>query len=458
MTRMAGPARAHSAPTAPIKSAHRFPWTPLAVFLACGLLGFYAWLWLAEGEPVSAALVLGPLLVVLTIPLLIRANRTTLAFDLAGVMLLGLVMRFGFAYYRFDHAADALNYHAQGIRLGDAFRNLNFDVPAQAPVPGTGGLNMISGVVHAFVGNDFFATFMVMSWLNFLGCYLLYRAFVIALDDGDHYRYARLIFLWPSMAFWPSSLGKDAWMVFTIGLASYGAARVFRRLAGGYSLMVLGLLGASLVRPHLALLAVFAFVIALVIGRRHSTRTTVTPGFLAKLVGLGIIIVIASLLVSRTQELLEIEDFSGSSLRRVAIAVGVRTDTGKSAFDPPNPRSPTGFVEAAVTVLYRPFLSEARTTEQLGSAAEGMLLAIITVCSLKRLLTVPRRLRSHPYLMYALVYVLLWILAFGVIGNFGILTRQRTQMYPFFFVLLSLPATVASRPVTPAARKVRALR
>jgi hypothetical protein len=118
----------------------------------------------------------------------------------------------------------------------------------------------------------------------------------------------------------------------------------------------------------------------------------------------------------------------------------------------------TGFVEAAVTVLYRPFLSEARTTEQLGSAAEGMLLAIITVCSLKRLLTVPRRLRSQPYLMYALVYVLLWILAFGVIGNFGILTRQRTQMYPFFFVLLSLPATVASRPVTPAARKVRALR
>jgi hypothetical protein len=445
MTRTARPARPRSAPTAPVKSAHRFPWTPLAVFLTFGLLGFYAWLWLAEGESVSAALVLGPLLIVLTIPSLIRANRTTLAFDLAGVMLLGLVIRFGFAYYRFEHAADALTYHAHGIRLGDAYRNFNFDVSAQAPVPGTGGLNVISGVVHAFVGNDFFATFMVMTWLSFLGCYFLYRAFVTALGDGDHYRYARLLFLWPSMAFWPSSLGKDAWMIFTIGLTSYGAARVFRRLAGGYSLMVLGSLGASLVRPHLAVLAVLAFMIALVIGRRHSTRTTVTPGFLAKLAGLAIIIMIASVLVSRTQELLDIEDFSGSSLQRVATTVGLRTDTGNSAFDPPNPRSLTGFVEAAATVLYRPFLSEARTTEQLVAAVEGMLLAIVTVHSLKRLLTVPRRLRSQPYVMYALVYVLLWVLAFGVIGNFGILTRQRTQMYPFFFVLLSHSVAAASR-------------
>ena len=44
--------------------------------------------------------------------------------------------------------------------------------------------------------------------------------------------------------------------------------------------------------------------------------------------------------------------------------------------------------------------------------------------------------------MFALAYVLLWILAFGIIANFGILARQRTQMYPFYFVLLSVAAVV----------------
>ena len=44
---------------------------------------------------------------------------------------------------------------------------------------------------------------------------------------GDSYlqfMYARLLLLWPSMCFWPSSLGKDSWMLFTIGIAAYVVA------------------------------------------------------------------------------------------------------------------------------------------------------------------------------------------------------------------------------------------
>jgi len=56
---------------------------------------------------------------------------------------------------------------------------------------------------------------------------------------------------------------------------------------------------------------------------------------------------------------------------------------------------------------------------------------------------VPRRLRSQPYVTFALASVLLWILAFGIIANFGILARERTQMLPYFFVLLSVAPVVA---------------
>ena len=104
---MAGPPRPAVAPAAPIKSAQRFPWSAVAIFVGVGLFVYFAWLWLAEAKPVGAAMLVAPFLLLITIPICIRANRTTPGFDLGGLLLLGLLMRFGFAYYRFTHAFDA---------------------------------------------------------------------------------------------------------------------------------------------------------------------------------------------------------------------------------------------------------------------------------------------------------------------------------------------------------------
>jgi hypothetical protein len=44
---------------------------------------------------------------------------------------------------------------------------------------------------------------------------------------------------------------------------------------------------------------------------------------------------------------------------------------------------------------------------------------------------------------FVLVYSGLFVVAFSSIANFGILARERTQLLPFFLVLLAVPA---SRP------------
>ena len=47
---------------------------------------------------------------------------------------------------------------------------------------------------------------------------------------------------------------------------------------------------------------------------------------------------------------------------------------------------------------------------------------------------------------YAIVYMLIFFFAFGTMGNFGILARQRSQVMPFVFVLLaSLPGDPQDR-------------
>jgi hypothetical protein len=73
------------------------------------------------------------------------------------------------------------------------------------------------------------------------------------------------------------------------------------------------------------------------------------------------------------------------------------------------------------------------------ASVEGTLLALAFVVSLPRLARLPRFLVSTPYLVFTLAFVLMFAFAFSSVGNFGIVTRQRTQVFPLVLVLLALP-------------------
>ena len=60
--------------------------------------------------------------------------------------------------------------------------------------------------------------------------------------------------------------------------------------------------------------------------------------------------------------------------------------------------------------------------------------------------------------MFALIYTLVFVYAFSTIGNFGILVRQRVQVYPLFLVLLALPKPVFERKKPGARGRGRAPR
>ena len=65
--------------------------------------------------------------------------------------------------------------------------------------------------------------------------------------------------------------------------------------------------------------------------------------------------------------------------------------------------------------------------------------------SLPRLARLPRLFVRTPYVVFAVAYTPLFVLAFSAVGNFGLLTRQRTQLFPFVLVLLALPAVSRAR-------------
>jgi hypothetical protein len=224
-----------------------------------------------------------------------------------------------------------------------------------------------------------------------------------------------------------------------VGIAALGAARVFTRLSGGYTLMLIGFAAGSFVRPHVMVIVALAFAVALAIGRRVN-RPGLTPSSVAKVAGLVMMLFVGIFLVGQTQSLVGgsgISDFD-----TVLTKATGQSEQGTSAFSPPNPRSPIGYPAAVVTVLLRPFPFESRGLEQIATAAEGMFLAFLIVRSWRRIRTIPKRLRAEPYVTFAVVYIGVAVFVLAVIANFGILARERSMVIPMVFVLLSLPKTL----------------
>ena len=153
-------------------------------------------------------------------------------FDLAGIVLAGFAMKLVFValrynsiYATYNGVGDSEAYHENGVRLAKAYRMLDFSEPANQKVPGTGFIRIVTGYVYAIFAPKIAVGYIVYGLFGFVGCYLLYKAFELAVPGGDRRRYALLIFFWPSMLFWPGSIGKEAWVLLGIGMFAYGGAR-----------------------------------------------------------------------------------------------------------------------------------------------------------------------------------------------------------------------------------------
>jgi len=388
-------------------------------------------------RPMTSAVVVLPVMVLVGIGLCRRAGTSDDGVYLSGLLFTGLALRLVGLWVRYRDAADALEYHREGSRLADSFRSMDFVVDVGRPIPGTGAVRVASGLVHAASFDDLLTSFAVFTLAGFIGCLLFLRAVRVALPDADHRRYALLVMLWPSLWFWPSSLGKEALMLLGIGAASLGVARLLDHdAARGMAWLATGLVVMALVRPHVGLLVVAALAMALLLrtGGEGTGRTA------TRILAAGAVLLGGALLSDATADRFQVDTLGTEQIDDTLAYTASQTSTGTATFDPVQVTSPLQFPQAVVTVLFRPLPGESRSAEGLATSLEGVGLALLLLGSLPRLVSAARRLRSDPYLLYALSFVLLFIYAFSVIGNFGILARQRTQVLPLLFVALAVPA------------------
>lgn len=398
---------------------------------------------------VLGALVVVPILTVLTIPLARRLARTERQPDLASIVmvafavkLIGALARYYVAFVAYSGSADATAYDRYGRMLAPAFRRGDFSADL-GKFPGTGFIRVLTGAVYAVVGTSRLGGFFVFSWIGFLGLLLFWRAFRIGVPGGDGRRYLFLVLFLPSLVFWPASIGKEAWMILALGICAYGAALVFGRSRSGVGglIVLVGLVAVGVVRPQLGLivLAGLVFGAACNVARRRSVLAPV-----GWIITGSVLIVVGLVVVAQAQSFLGVKNLTQESVNQAITGVVGQTSQGGSEFKPVVVRTPLDVPAATVTVLFRPFPFEAHSVFVAGTSLEGLLLLGLCIASWRRLRAIPRLLRASPYVAYSLAYVFAFIFAFSSFGNFGILARERSQVLPMLLVLLAVPAVTGT--------------
>lgn len=427
--------------------------TALVLIAVASISGVMAWLMEYGSYDTWAAIPVAVGLVAVSVPLLrLAAARetdrriATLLWWAFGLKLLSALPRYVVAFGVYDGQADAAAYSRTGAELGRQFRDGLFYVDLGKAVQGTGFIEIVTGAVYSVTGATSIGGFFVFSWMGFGGLYLFHRAFVRACPEGDHWRYARLVFLLPSLLFWPSSIGKEAWMCLGLGVVAYAGARLLTGAHGGLWLLALGSLMLGMVRPHIAAIAGFAVFLAYVVRRSPESASILAPiGKFVVVIILGVGMVYA---VGQLEDFFGVDDFDSEAVQTTLDEVARQTGQGGSQIGTASSTdlNPSRFPEAFVGVMFRPFPWQASNLQGLIAAAESLFLMALFLISWRRIVGAVLSILRTPHVVVCATYTLLFVYGFSAFSNAGILVRQRVQVLPFVLVLVCLPEWVARRP------------
>lgn len=410
-------------------------WTAPVGWAACGVAVLLYGAGPVVGRSSLVGLGVAIAAVAVSIPLFNRIARHFPDIEMAGLMRLALGVKLVATLPRFEAREDSVDYHRVGSVLADSFRRLDFTVDTGREIPGTGAVRYFTGLVEVFTFGNEFATFVIFSLLGFLGVVLFVVACRIALPAADARRYAVLVLFWPSLVYWPASIGKEALMLLALAIVALGSARLLNGEVRGLLITAAGLVSVCMVRPHVALIAVTALVVALIV--RAPGRGTM--GTVMRLVLIAALIIGGSVASDSVEALLDIDGLNPTGLSAALDLVNDRSSQGGSSFVAARVDGPSEYPWGVVTVLFRPFPHEASSPAMLLTAIEALVLAVLVVGALPRLFAAVRTIRDEAYVVYALTFTAVFVYLFSALGNFGILARQRAMTIPLVLVMVALP-------------------
>lgn len=353
----------------------------------------------------------------------------------------------------FSGGWDADTYHVRAVAVVRDLDAMGRSM-SHAQVPGTGAVELWTGWLYFFFrGPNRMAAVYVSTGLASVGIVMFWIA-TRDLIKARRERYAMFVLLAPTTLFWSSALGKEGPILFGIGALTLGL-RYFLSGREYPKALLYGAIGVATtiyVRPHVTLAFFAATTIAALVARssrsvggRTSTRFAL---LVLAAVGLGAAFV-------QSGALLGAEDTSSVLDAAYDRAEATSEGQGRSSYSQEPVRNPAQVPGAVATVVLRPFPWEVRSLPQALATAEAMALFAILLKAVSDHLARRRRYEPNALVLTAVVYSLILCSAISSYGNFGLIVRQRLQVWPFLVFLAFAPQMVR-RPDGPDLSPIRA--
>lgn len=353
----------------------------------------------------------------------------------------GATIRYYVLVGYYDGVGDATRYYNVGLEYAEQFSRLDFTPLTNSQEWWTGvwwGTQFVffpSGFVLSVIGPTMLGEFLVFAMLGFLGLVWFAVAFRRSYPRAALPGYLRWLWLFPSLWFWPSSVGKEAIVLLGVGLCVLGF--VGRRERFTWPLLALGLFCIFAIRPQIAAVMLVSLVLAQWVGLQGQW----TPARAAQ----GVLILIVGFLgITMSMQYLGIDQVDVEGVQTYMESAPARRVGGGSAIDPVQVGW-QGIPLALINTLFRPFPWESRTVLMLASSLEMVIFWIALWIRRENVVMVLRHWRSDRMLRLAIPFIVLYAISLGLVHtNLGIIARQRVFLFPFFFLLLE------ARPVVHA--------
>lgn len=284
---------------------------------------------------------------------------------------------------------------------------------------------------------------IVFGVLGFFGIWLLAAAIVENLEAlrwkrGLRFAYV-LIFL-PGINHWTSALGKDALIMFALGLFIFALSKPRQR----WIAVAVGWLLVFHIRPHISIVLILAVTASLILSGR-------TMSVQRRALAIVTMIVVAFIAFPYVLEFLDIKaggvgDYISYVEERGEL--NMRGDSSVDMYD-------YSLVGRAFAFLFRPLPFEAHNLTSLVASIENILLLLMILTALVKFRLVDA-LRNGSLLVNFLAFYSIGstILLSGVTLNLGLAFRQKTMVIVAIIALIAIAASQGKRQVSHEVRKV----
>jgi hypothetical protein len=381
----------------------------------------------------------GLFLIALMIMAVAVLGSTRVPKSIKQLVIIGLLLRFAGAAARYlvlqryyKGHGDSVGYYNIGVLYAQHFKQMDFSplTDIRGTWWGTQFVRFVSGFVLSVIGPSIHVEFVVFALFGFVGVVGFAIAFYRKYPWSASYWYFAWIFLFPSLWFWPSSVGKESLILMGLGLAVAGFAG--RRDRINWILLLGGLFVVFAARPQVAGILLASLVLAQWFGFKGAW----TPGRITQ----GVLLLIVGIVgISHSMRSVGIEEFDTEGIQSYAA-----DDPARRAGSGPRGTSVEsvnlglrGAPVAIANVLFRPFPWEATNPMVLLSSFEILGLWLIVCFRHRQLFAALKSWRSDRLVRLAMAFILLYSIPLGMmLVNVGIIARQRIFLFPFMFLLL----------------------